>query len=283
MISSFNIVKLESLLKDFYNLTHIRITVFNENFKELIAYPFTIAQPCQMIRTNPVAAENCIQCDRNACQVAKKQKTPYIYQCHAGFTEAISPIRMGNIVIGYLFFGHVFSYKDRSEGYQNILLLCKNYQIDADALLKACDSQPMVSKDYILSASRLLEAVASYLCFERMVTLRQQELPVQIDIYINEHLSEKLSIQDICDHFQIGKTQLCELAKRSYGKGIAAHIRDLRIDYAKELLLIDPDIRISDVASLCGFDDYNYFIDLFKRTTGLSPKHYQHMAGQDYQ
>ena len=46
MISTFDITKLNALLKDFYNLTQIRITIFDENFHELAAYPENIAPFC---------------------------------------------------------------------------------------------------------------------------------------------------------------------------------------------------------------------------------------------
>ena len=52
MISSFDIAKLHSLLKDFYQLTKIRITVFDDSFRELTSYPDEIAA----IIVEPVAA-----------------------------------------------------------------------------------------------------------------------------------------------------------------------------------------------------------------------------------
>ncbi len=39
MISSFNITKLTALLKDFYTITDIRITVFDTDFQEIVSYP----------------------------------------------------------------------------------------------------------------------------------------------------------------------------------------------------------------------------------------------------
>ena len=39
MISTFNLEKLSSLLQDFYTVTRIRITVFDENFNEIVSYP----------------------------------------------------------------------------------------------------------------------------------------------------------------------------------------------------------------------------------------------------
>lgn len=50
MISTFNLEKLSSLLRDFYTVTHIRITVFDENFNEIASYPNRRAEFCRLIR-----------------------------------------------------------------------------------------------------------------------------------------------------------------------------------------------------------------------------------------
>ena len=92
MISTFNLQKLNSLLQDFYTLTHIRITVFDETFRELTAYPEQIAPFCRIIRTDARAAANCRECDRNACKTAVGRRSAYTYRCHAGLTESIMPL-----------------------------------------------------------------------------------------------------------------------------------------------------------------------------------------------
>ena len=70
MISSFDIAKLHSLLKDFYQLTKIRITVFDDSFRELTSYPDEIADFCKLIRQTPGCAMKCHLCDRHACDIA---------------------------------------------------------------------------------------------------------------------------------------------------------------------------------------------------------------------
>jgi ligand-binding sensor protein len=109
MVSKFNLTELQVMLKDFYTLTKIRITVFDDEFKELTAFPADIALFCRIIRTDPEAASQCRQCDQRAFAIASKRRSPYIYQCHAGLTEAITPLYTENILIGYLMFGHVFA------------------------------------------------------------------------------------------------------------------------------------------------------------------------------
>ncbi len=275
MISTFNLRKLNDLLKDFYTLTQIRITVFNDTFRELTAYPEHIAPFCQIIRTSPEALNACLCCDKNACEQASRQHAPYTYCCHAGLTKCIVPIYLGNIVIGYLFFGHVFSYPTHEEGWKSIRERCLPYGLDMDALRDALYQQPVISEEYISSASHIMRSVAAYLCMERMVSLHQKELPVQIDDYITSHYTENISVRTICDHFQIGRTLLYEISEQNYGIGIAEHIRNLRIEKAKILLAEHPELRISEIAVACGFDDYNYFITVFKRLVGKPPRQFR--------
>ena len=273
MISTFDITKLNSLLEDFYRLTQIRITVFDDQFVELASYPEHIAPICQLIRTDKNGYEQCKKCDQEACKRAAKQHSLYTYRCHAGLTESITPLYLGNIIIGYLLFGHVFAYNSHEEGWHTIAEKCRNYKLDFALLKKECVVMPLHSENYITSASHILEAVANYLCLERMAYLRHQELPVQIDEYIQAHFTEDLTAVDIAEKFEIGKTQLYEIAKKNYGIGSAEHIRFLRIEKAKRLLE-DNNLPLAEIASLCGFKDYNYFITVFKRVVGISPKKY---------
>lgn len=275
MISSFNIEKLTSLLRDFYTVTHIRITVFDEKFHEIAAYPDKRAQFCQLIRSHPGALAMCIQCDEQACKIAAKRHSTYIYQCHAGLKEAIAPIYLGNLLIGYLFFGHVFAYENYEEGWEVIEKRCAGYHMDLNKLKTAAFKQPLIREEYILASSNLMNMIASYLCMERLATLRMEDLPVQIDDYIQKHLTENIDVKNICEHFQIGKTRLYEIARESYGTGIAERIRRQRIEKAKSLLLDAAGLSIREIASLCGFLDYNYFITVFKRVSGMTPLQYR--------
>ena len=109
---------------------------------------------------------------------------------------------------------------------------------------------------------------------ERMLFLRQNELPFQLDQYIQQHLSEPLTAPILCDALGIGKTYLYELSRQNYGCGIAQHIRRLRIKKAELLLLEQPSLSISEVAAACGFEDANYFITVFKNLTGITPKRF---------
>lgn len=191
------------------------------------------------------------------------------------------PLTLGNIVIGYLLFGHVFSYPSHEEGWKSIQENCASYRLDRKALKAACFACPIIPKDYIASVSHIMQAVAAYLCLERMAIVQREELPVQIDEYITAHYTEDIGANILCRRFQIGRTYLYEISRQNYGCGIAEHIRNLRIEKAKALLTECPEITISETASACGFSDYNYFITVFKKLTGISPGKYRTARRQD--
>ncbi len=134
MISIFDLEKLRGLLKDFYAISHIRITVFDENLNELVSYPEKVAPYCAVIRGTSKGFDACMACDREACKTAKKKHNTHIYRCHAGLTEAVTPLYVGDVLVGYLLFGHVFSYPSHEEGWAVIEKRCEGYHVNARML-----------------------------------------------------------------------------------------------------------------------------------------------------
>lgn len=275
MVSAFDLDKLNALLKDFYAVTKIRITVFDDEFLELTAWPEHIPAFCRLVRTDPAARAACFACDRRACRVAAHQHNAYTYRCHAGLTESIMPLYYDNLIVGYLFFGHVFPYPDYETGLRQIFECCRDYRLEPAALEKACRELPILSAGFVEAASHLLQAVAIYLCAEHMAVLEKEPLARQLDDYLEAHFAEPLEAADLCRELHIGKTRLYELAEKNYGMGVAERIRRLRIDRARRMLAEQPDLHISEVAAACGFGDYNYFNTVFKRLAGVPPCRYR--------
>ena len=271
MISIFDLEKLRGLLKDFYAISHIRITVFDENLSELVSYPDRVAPYCAVIRGTSKGFDACMACDREACKTAAKKHSTHIYRCHAGLTEAVTPLSVGDVLVGYLLFGHVFSYPSHEEGWAVIEKRCEAYHVNNRMLKEAISKADIIEESYVRSAAQILHAVASYLILERMATLKEDLVAVRLDAYLTAHYTEKLNAIMIADYLGIGKTQLYELSQQLYGCGIAEKIRSMRMEKAKQLLSGNEELPLSEVASQCGYHDYNYFITVFSREVGCTP------------
>ncbi len=275
MVSVFDLEQLQSLLEDFYRITNIRITVFDADLNELVSYPEQCAPFCQIIRSTPQGRTACAQCDRDACAIAVSKNRTHIYRCHAGLTEAVTPLFVGNVLVGYLFFGHVFCYNSPEEGWRQITRCCDTLPVDMETLLAACSNCTQVSRDYIRSAARILHATASHLVQERMATLQEDSTAARLDAYLSTHYTEPVTPQLLCRELGIGRSKLYRLSDQIYGCGISQQLRKLRIERARHLLQDRPEMSIAEIAEDCGYADYNYFISVFSKATGQSPGSYR--------
>lgn len=63
--------------------------------------------------------------------------------------------------------------------------------------------------------------------------------------------------------------------KAQTGGSSSALVTEVRIEMAKEILSTQKDKPVADVASLCGINDVSYFIAMFKKATGTTPKQWR--------
>lgn len=61
--------------------------------------------------------------------------------------------------------------------------------------------------------------------------------------------------------------------KENFGISPSQYVRKIRIDYAKELLVIKR-YSISEIANMCGYGDVFQFSKQFKKLAGVSPKNF---------
>lgn len=264
--------ELMELMQDFYVLTGIKIVLFDENYTELISYPLDKKTFCMHMRENPQFNEKCRACDEDACKRCSETKSLHIYKCHAGLTEAAAPIKENDRIIGYMMFGQVTDNKNREKLAEQMHSLCIQYGIDKN-LDKSIKKIKYKNNKQILAAAKILDAFTEYILLKEMVRLSGKQLIKGIENYIDSHLSEEISIEMLCSDFNISRTKLYEIMKQYTGGGIAKHIKKKRLEKAK-LLLKTTDLKISDISSAVGFSDYNYFLRVFKKAFGVSPKKY---------
>lgn len=97
----------------------------------------------------------------------------------------------------------------------------------------------------------------------------------QILLIIEKECSNpNLSIQYICDKINLSSSHASFLFKNATGETINQHIQNIRIQQA-EKLLINSQLKITDIALKCGFPDSNYFTKLFRKKTGFLPSKYR--------
>lgn len=92
--------------------------------------------------------------------------------------------------------------------------------------------------------------------------------------YIHEHLTEKIAVDALSRKVYLSRNIFFKWFKEQFGITPLDYINNERIKLAKQLLA-DPQNSIGAVGLHCGFSDVNYFIRLFRKTEGITPKAYQ--------
>lgn len=84
-----------------------------------------------------------------------------------------------------------------------------------------------------------------------------------------------INLQAIADYLHTTRANMSRQLKAETGSSSTALVAEVRINIAKEILEKESNTPISDVASACGIDVVSYFITLFKRHTGVTPKQWK--------
>ena len=92
----------------------------------------------------------------------------------------------------------------------------------------------------------------------------------EVITYINEHLSEELSLELLSGHFYLSKPQLSRRFKQMTGTSIWEYIIIKRLMQARRLIRSGEQVMIA--AQQCGFRDYSAFYRAYKGRYGRSPQ-----------
>ena len=92
--------------------------------------------------------------------------------------------------------------------------------------------------------------------------------------YMNEHFTQRLSIEMLADMSGYSYDRFRHLFQEKYGASPSRYMLIKRLDYSKHLLA-STQMSISDVSAESGFVNDAQFCNMFKRETGITPRSYR--------
>ncbi|MBD7969961.1 helix-turn-helix domain-containing protein [Paenibacillus gallinarum] len=92
--------------------------------------------------------------------------------------------------------------------------------------------------------------------------------------YIDQHYTESLPLDKLCRMAGLSLKYYSELFKKHYGVSVTEYIATVRMEHAKRLMM-DPELKLREIAHLVGYPDEFYFSRKFKKMMGTSPSAYR--------
>lgn len=122
--------------------------------------------------------------------------------------------------------------------------------------------------------TRLLTECIAHAASHQAVTL--PPIVQSIRAYLAEHYRQRITLEELSARFFLSPSYLQKLFKRYTNQSPTDYLMALRIAKSKELIRT-TQMSFSEIAFSVGIESYSYFIRLFKKQEGMTPKEYKTM------
>jgi AraC-like DNA-binding protein len=234
---------------------------------------------CAFLAAKSRSCAACLRTAQRLSRLAAAQAATVT--CASGLSETAVPIHVGDRLLGFLQTGQVFTKPPTDTQFERTAQLLQQW----DVAVRKDYLRDAFFKTRVLSPAQQQSVVAMLTIFAQHLSVVGDQIaawkvnsepPViaRARLYIQEHLSEDLSLGLVAKAVNASSFYFCKLFKRSTGVNFVDYISQLRIDKAKNLLL-NPSCLVSEIAFEVGFQSLTHFNRVFKKLTGLSPSQYR--------
>ena len=91
---------------------------------------------------------------------------------------------------------------------------------------------------------------------------------------INTEFREKISLEMLANRFSVSVTYLGSLFKKNMGTSFNEYLNNVRLRYACSLLQ-SSELSVKEVAFASGYNSTEYFLYIFKKKMGMTPREYK--------
>lgn len=92
----------------------------------------------------------------------------------------------------------------------------------------------------------------------------------KIILYINQHFTEKFSLDHLAETIYLSKGHMCRSFKKATGYTLSSYMNHVRINHVKELY--QNGMSLSEASMKSGFGSYVHFYKAFCKENGVAPR-----------
>lgn len=265
---------LKEILKSFYVLTKMRVVIFDVHGEKVCSYPEEDSFFCQCIQKGEGGKKRCEESNEASFTQCKKTGKIAIFHCHASLIEATAVLKREGSIIGYAMIGQCSPYKDKSERLAKFKEACHPQDKLPESLEDSLSKIIYKGDEEFKSAAIILQALVNYLVLNDLIHVKKNVFRNKLNAYIEEHIDENITMNDLCRYFGYGKTKLFQVSKANLTVSLSSYLDQYKIERAKQMLK-EEHRPIADIADALGFYDASHFCKVFKKMTSQTPAKYR--------
>jgi len=201
--------------------------------------------------------------------------------CFAGLCDTSVPVRVGNELLGFLQTGQVFTRKPSRAMFDRTArqLIEWGLKFDVKQLEETYFHTRVLGPKQYGAMIRLLGIFGQHLStVSNQLAVQQDnaEPPVitRAKRYIEDHQTDALSLGEVAKAVNTSSFYFCKLFKKATGINFTEYVSRVRVEKARNLLL-NPNLRVSEIAYEVGFQSLTHFNRVFRKFVGESPTRYR--------
>lgn len=256
----------------------------SENIVSLIPYNVHSNGYCMYAKKCRAVWDGCL-CNQKKVMERLKRDGAFFGMCFMGAEEFVFPINCGNEVIGFVSVGGYA--KNCEKAYGRIFDAAKKYGIDYDMLIEKYNGElcrEVPKFEYVATLAEPLCDMLALIGLKNGFTIRknienggENYIYGHIVSYIEKNYMNKIGVDDLCLLCHCSRSYISHMFAKKSGMGICEYVNRKRCE-AAEKLLTETNGRILEIAYSVGFEDSNYFSNVFSKYVGVAPRKYRMIA-----
>ena len=190
-------------------------------------------------------------------------------------------------MLGYIIFCFGASFSHAKSRIHRLLFLISQSAIEGGADLEhvfMLDHQFSRQIPYLRDAQEICvwihDALNQYMDLILVQLKRKHKnIILQALQFMYDNYAERITLKDVAGYVYLSESYFSKIFREETGQTFNSYLNHIRIEKSKGMLL-NRNLKISDVAIRVGFDDQSYFTKVFKRATGILPNAYKESMGR---
>jgi len=264
--------EVQRLIDSFAYCFKVKITLFSARMEEMVV---GLQNPgsafCRLIQKKLRYRYRCCRQDKMMCERSGKKDGVIVYDCYAGLSEVVVPIKIEEKLIGYGLLGQFKTGKMISE---ETAKAWSKAGFPIDELNEAYEGLPLFDKPALDNMLRLFSMLISFIVTREYVRIRRPGVTEQVIHWVDEHIAEPLSLDDAASAVNYSHSTISHTIRRQLGMSFKKVCILKKIQRFESIIAANPSLSIQEAASLVGYDDPLYFSRIYKKIRLAAPSSY---------
>jgi AraC-like DNA-binding protein len=262
----------QRLIDNFALCFRISIRIFSSGMDEITPeFRDSNIRFCQMFHKGSLSRSRCCQRASLLWEYRESEFESMVYTCYTGLTEAVMPVKLRGILLGYALLGQFRTKKKLND---TVLYRRMNAGLEAESLKNAFEEHPFFDKRTLENMLRLFSMLLSFLVAREYIKIRQPGLAESVSHWLEGHISESLDLNRIAAIMNRSRSTISHTIKRQFGMSFKGLCILKRIQRFENIIAESPDISIREAAALAGYQDPFYFSRIYKKVRLSAPSVY---------